>query len=90
VWVLLQPRDFLTSSLLYVGVSGTLLAVVVGTALGATETLQVSLPAHKGSFGDPDLATAPLSPVLFVTIACGSTSGFHLLGSSGTTAKQLD
>jgi carbon starvation protein len=90
VWVLLQPRDFLTSSLLYVGVSGMLLAVVVGMSLGATETLQVSLPAYKGSFGDPDLATAPLSPDLFVTIACGSTSGFHSLVSSGTTAKQLD
>jgi carbon starvation protein len=90
VWVLLQPRDFLTSNLLYVGVGGTLLAVIVGTFTGAGETLAISLPAYKGFMGDPELAAAPLFPLLFVTIACGTISGFHSLVSSGTTAKQLD
>ncbi len=91
VWVLLQPRDFLTSNLLYVGVGGTLLAVVVGTILGAGETLTIGLNGYNGFWGDPNLpVAAPLFPILFVTIACGTISGFHSLVSSGTTAKQLD
>jgi carbon starvation protein len=95
VWVLLQPRDFLTSSLLYTGVGGMLLAVIVATIVGfepvtigdATYTLSTQLPAFKG-FVHP--ALGPLFPFLFVTIACGTISGFHSLVSSGTTAKQLD
>jgi len=91
VWVLLQPRDFLTSSLLYVGVGGTLLAVIVGTVMGATGALTIDAPAFTTFWGNPDLpVAAPLFPILFVTIACGTISGFHSLVSSGTTAKQLD
>jgi len=99
VWVLLQPRDFLTSSLLYVGVGGMLLGVVVATALsvfgggfsvtyGETTytSLTTSLPAFKGFTS----SLGPIFPFLFVTIACGTISGFHSLVSSGTTAKQLD
>jgi carbon starvation protein len=91
VWVLLQPRDFLTSNLLYVGVGGTLIAVIVGTILGATGTLSIEAPTFTSFMGNPDLpVAAPLFPLLFVTIACGTISGFHSLVSSGTTAKQLD
>ncbi len=91
VWVLLQPRDFLTSSLLYAGVGGTLLAVVVGTFTGAATQLEVGLPAFKGFMGGDIVNNSlPLFPLLFVTIACGTISGFHSLVSSGTTAKQLD
>ena len=91
VWVLLQPRDFLTSSLLYAGVGGTLLAVIVGTFTGAAAQLEVSLPAFKGFMGGDIVNNSlPLFPLLFVTIACGTISGFHSLVSSGTTAKQLD
>jgi len=91
VWVLLQPRDFLTSNLLYVGVGGTLLAVIVGTFAGASGTLAIEAPAFTSFMGNPDLpVAAPLFPILFVTIACGTISGFHSLVSSGTTAKQLD
>ncbi|MFC7139631.1 carbon starvation protein A [Halosimplex aquaticum] len=91
VWVLLQPRDFLTSNLLYVGVGGTLLAVIVGTFTGAGETLAIEAPTFTTFWGNPDLpVAAPLFPILFVTIACGTISGFHSLVSSGTTAKQLD
>ncbi|MFB6152059.1 MAG: carbon starvation protein A [Haloarculaceae archaeon] len=91
VWVLLQPRDFLTSSILYTGVGGTLLAVVVGTILGsASQPLTVNLDAFYGFFGREGFTSAPLFPILFVTIACGTISGFHSLVSSGTTAKQLD
>jgi len=99
VWVLLQPRDFLTSSLLYTGVGGMLLGVLVATGLsvfgggfsvsygGSTYTaLETNLPAFKGFTS----ALGPIFPFLFVTIACGTISGFHSLVSSGTTAKQLD
>ena len=95
VWTLLQPRDYLSSFLLYTGVGGSLLAVIVGTiglALGIgpispTEPLEIQLAAYKGFIGVGGL---PLFPLLFVTIACGTISGFHSLVSSGTTAKQLD
>jgi len=88
VWLLLQPRDYLSSFLLYAGVGGTLLAVIVGTILGsAAQPLQINIGAYNGFWGTAGL---PLFPLLFVTIACGTISGFHSLVSSGTTAKQLD
>jgi carbon starvation protein len=95
VWVLLQPRDYLSSFLLYTGVGGTLLAVFVGTFLGTTEggseALQIQLPAYTSFMGGDLVAVAmPLFPLLFITIACGTISGFHSLVSSGTTAKQLN
>ncbi|SEA19059.1 carbon starvation protein [Haloplanus vescus] len=91
VWVLLQPRDFLTSSLLYAGVGGTLLAVIVGTVTGGGSQLVIDVPAYAGFWGGALVnTTLPLFPLLFVTIACGTISGFHSLVSSGTTAKQLD
>ncbi|UPW01730.1 carbon starvation protein A [Halorussus gelatinilyticus] len=103
VWVLLQPRDFLTSSLLYTGVGGMILAAIVGTLVGFSGTtvnvpsagiegvqvtsLTTQIPAYTG-FVHSELG--PLFPFLFVTIACGTISGFHSLVSSGTTAKQLN
>ena len=93
VWVLLQPRDYLSSFLLYTGVGGTLLAVIVGTLLGTASqplTIADSIGAFNGFWGLEAAGLAPLFPVLFITIACGTISGFHSLVSSGTTAKQLD
>ncbi|WP_135821641.1 carbon starvation CstA family protein [Halostella litorea] len=88
VWTLLQPRDYLSSFLLYTGVGGALLAIIVGTVMGsASEPLTVNIDAYYGFMGTTSL---PLFPMLFVTIACGTISGFHSLVSSGTTAKQLD
>lgn len=96
VWMLLQPRDYLSSFLLYAGVGGMLLAVIVGTLFGifdpvvyegSTYTLESQLPAFLG-FYSPELG--PIFPFLFVVIACGTISGFHSLVSSGTTAKQLN
>ena len=93
VWTLLQPRDYLSSFLLYTGVGGTLLAVIVGTVLGTSaEPLVIadSMGAFNGFWGVEGAGLAPLFPLLFITIACGTISGFHSLVSSGTTAKQLD
>ncbi|PSP45789.1 carbon starvation protein A [Halobacteriales archaeon QH_1_68_42] len=103
VWVLLQPRDFLTSSLLYTGVGGMILAAIVGTVIGfapvelniasagiegvEVSSLTTQISAWNGFFHG---SLGPLFPFLFVTIACGTISGFHSLVSSGTTAKQLD
>ncbi|MFB6095559.1 MAG: carbon starvation protein A, partial [Halodesulfurarchaeum sp.] len=88
VWMLLQPRDYLSSFLLYTGVGGTLLAVIVGTILAsANQPLVIDIGAYNGFWGTRGL---PLFPLLFVTIACGTISGFHSLVSSGTTAKQLN
>ena len=96
VWVLLQPRDYLSSFLLYAGVGGALLAVIVGTVFGtaATESgslvIADSMGAFNGFWGVEGAGLAPLFPLLFITIACGTISGFHSLVSSGTTAKQLN
>ncbi|MGM0397482.1 MAG: carbon starvation CstA family protein [Halobacteriota archaeon] len=89
VWTLLQPRDYLSSFLLYTGVGGTLLAVIVGTFLVSDPaTLEMQISAYTGFMAGE--YAQPLFPILFVTIACGTISGFHSLVSSGTTAKQLN
>jgi carbon starvation protein len=63
----------------------------VGTLAGTSaQPLTINLEAFHGFFGNPQFTSAPLFPILFVTIACGTISGFHSLVSSGTTAKQLD
>ncbi|OLZ40222.1 carbon starvation protein CstA [Natrinema saccharevitans] len=93
VWMLLQPRDYLSSFLLYTGVGGALLAVIVGTFITDTsQPLTFQIDAWYGAMGSNNAAydLMPLFPLLFITIACGTISGFHSLVSSGTTAKQLD
>ncbi|MFC7205162.1 carbon starvation protein A [Haloferax namakaokahaiae] len=88
VWVLLQPRDYLSSFLLYTGVGGALVAIVVGTLFGtSSQPLVTNLEPFYGFIGR---SGAPLFPLLFITIACGTISGFHSLVSSGTTSKQLN
>jgi len=83
VQYLLQPRDFINSHELYVGLVILFIAVVYVSFNGG------------GNFVAPainnDLAGAPsMFPLLFITIACGAISGFHSLVSSGTTVKQMD
>jgi len=86
VWLLLQPRDYLASFLLY----GCLLGGVVGV-LGASVRgmATVSWPGVRPLFNH-DAGLGFVFPALFVTIACGAVSGFHSIVASGTTAKQLD
>ncbi|WP_226042681.1 carbon starvation CstA family protein [Natrinema sp. DC36] len=90
VWVLLQPRDYLSSFLLYAGLFGMLLAVVIGTIFGtATEPLTMNLQPFTGFMSDDFGGVGPLVPMLFPTIFCGAVCGLHSMVCCGTTPKQL-
>ena len=80
VWTLLQPRDYINSHQLFVGLTLLFLGIFVAQPI-------VDAPAIR-SFSESD--TPSLFPLLFVTIACGAISGFHGLVSSGTSSKQLE
>jgi len=80
VSLLLQPRDYLNSFLLY----GLIIAAVLGVLIANPE-MKMSNEIHV-----TDVNLGYIFPVLFVTIACGAISGFHSLVASGTTSKQLD
>ncbi|MBS4073368.1 MAG: carbon starvation protein A [Algoriphagus sp.] len=80
VSLLLQPRDYLNSYLLY----GMMIAAVAGVVVANPQIeMSTQVQASSESLGY-------VFPVLFVTIACGAISGFHSLVASGTTSKQLD
>ena len=96
VWILLQPRDYLSSFLLY-----AMMVIAAVGVIGAGFTgsnLDMAMPAFTGWYDNMTVNAAtgaPTSlgyvfPALFVTIACGAISGFHSLVGSGTTAKQLN
>lgn len=76
--ILLQPRDYLSSYLLFFGIVVGFLGVVTARPIFSTPAF-ISYETQEG----------PLWPILFVTIACGAISGFHSLVSSGTTSKQI-
>lgn len=79
VWVLLQPRDYLS---VYILISGIGLAFI---------SLLIMRPEINGPafVGFSSTQGFPLWPILFITVACGAVSGFHSIVASGTTAKQL-
>ncbi|MDQ6973235.1 MAG: carbon starvation protein A [Mariprofundaceae bacterium] len=79
VWLLLQPRDFLNSLLLYLA----LFAMLAGFFMLDPDWVAPAFNPHPA--GAP-----PMLPFLFIVIACGAVSGFHGLVASGTTSKQLD
>ena len=86
VWLLLQPRDFLSSFLLYASLLGGVLGIAAGTITDPA-ALSINYPAFLGFSSDK---LGFLFPALFITIACGACSGFHSVIASGTTAKQID
>lgn len=86
VWILLQPRDYLSSFLLY-GMMIIAVLGVLGCAIFSPTHGNMDIPAFTTGYSE---TYGPIFPALFVTIACGAISGFHSLVSSGTTAKQLD
>ena len=90
VWILLQPRDYLSSFLLYFMMIVAFIGII-GAAITGNASLDI--PAFTGftaANGNGLFAKGMLFPALFVTIACGAISGFHSLVSSGTTSKQID
>ncbi len=90
VWILLQPRDYLSSFLLYFMMIVAFIGII-GAAFTGNASLDI--PAFTGftaANGNGLFAKGTLFPALFVTIACGAISGFHSLVSSGTTSKQID
>jgi|TARA_B100001105_G_scaffold249088_1_gene235581 carbon starvation protein len=80
VWTLLQPRDYINSHQLFVGLGLLFLGIFIAHP-------EVDAPALR-SLSEP--GTPGLFPLLFVTIACGAISGFHGLVASGTSSKQLE
>ena len=83
VWLLLQPRDYLNSYLLYAMMAlGFLGVFAAAPAVNLDAFAGWRAPNAKG-------AMTPLFPFLFITIACGACSGFHSLVASGTTAQQI-
>ena len=84
VWILLQPRDYLNSYLLYAMMVLGFFGVFVAHPTLSTDAFAGF--SAVGRSGSTDL----LFPFLFVTVACGACSGFHALVASGTSAKQLD
>ncbi|MDX8384621.1 MAG: carbon starvation protein A [Ghiorsea sp.] len=79
VWLLLQPRDFLNSLLLYLA----LFMMLAGFFMLDPEWVAPAInPNPEGA--------PPMLPFLFIVIACGAVSGFHGIVASGTTSKQLD
>ncbi len=78
VWFLLQPRDYISTWILFLGLFlGYLGLIVTNPRLNAPALVSFS---SKGG---------PLWPMLFVIVACGAISGFHSVVAGGTTAKQL-
>jgi carbon starvation protein len=84
VWLLLAPRDYLSTFLKI----GTIIALAVGIVVVAPP---LEMPAiTQFAAGNGPVWSGNLFPFLFITIACGAVSGFHALISSGTTPKMLD
>ena len=83
VWIMLQPRDYLSSFLLYAMMAVAVIGIVISAFSGRTE---FSIPAFTGW----STKIGTLFPALFITVACGACSGFHSLIATGTSSKQLD
>ncbi len=78
MWLLKQPRDYLSMFLLI----GMILGGVIGVFI---KNPDINMPAFVGF----EVKGLDLFPMLFVTIACGAVSGFHSLVSSGTSSKMI-
>lgn len=86
VWLLLQPRDYLNSFQLYIGLG----LVYIGLFIGAPLIVAPAINTHSHFFvRDISTGIPAMFPFLFITIACGAISGFHCLVSSGTTVRQV-
>lgn len=84
VWLLLAPRDYLSTFLKI----GTIVGLAIGIAVVAPDLRMPALTRFIDGSGP--VWAGSLFPFLFITIACGAVSGFHSLIASGTTPKMLD
>jgi carbon starvation protein len=84
VWLILAPRDYLSTFLKI----GTICALAVGILIVMPELRMPAISRFVDGTGP--VFSGALFPFLFITIACGSVSGFHALVSSGTTPKMLE
>lgn len=78
VWLLLQPRDYISTWVL-----------IIGMAVGLIGTLITHPPINAPAFTSFTTGSGPMWPMLFIIVACGAISGFHSLVGGGTTSKQL-
>lgn len=78
MWLLMQPRDYLSVFLLLGMVAGAVVGVLLANPT-------INMPAFVGF----EVGGKQLFPILFITIACGAVSGFHSLVSSGTSSKTV-
>jgi len=85
VWLLLCPRDYLSSFLKI----GTIAMLVVGVIV-ANPTLEAPMVNHQFAGGGGPYFDGPIFPYVFICIMCGAVSGFHALVASGTTPKMVD
>lgn len=85
VWLLLCPRDYLSSFLKI----GTIALLVVGVIV-ANPTLEAPAVNQQFASGGGPYFDGPIFPYVFICIMCGAISGFHALVSSGTTPKMVD
>ncbi|MEV0441525.1 carbon starvation CstA family protein [Streptomyces spectabilis] len=84
VWMLLAPRDYLSTFMKI----GTIVLLALGV-LVTLPTLKMDPVTDFASRGDGPVFAGSLFPFAFITIACGALSGFHALISSGTTPKMI-
>jgi carbon starvation protein len=84
VWMLLCPRDYLSSFMKI----GTIAFLVIAVVIVNPELHMPAFSQFTGGGGP--IIPGPLFPFAFITIACGAISGFHALISSGTTPKMID
>ena len=80
VWILLQPRDYISSWVLIIGVTLAFIGIFVVHP-------DMNAPVVATLY---DQSKGPIIPFLFIIIACGAVSGFHSLIASGTSSKQLN
>ncbi|WP_262007336.1 carbon starvation CstA family protein [Streptomyces sp. FIT100] len=84
VWLLLAPRDYLSTFMKV----GTIVLLAVGVVI-ATPALKMPAVTEFAGNGQGPVFAGSLFPFVFITIACGALSGFHSLVSSGTTPKMI-
>ena len=83
VWIVLQPRDFTNSFVLFGGMA----ALIIGVFGAGLAGVHASAPATNMAAGS--ITNGLIWPFLFITVACGAISGFHVLVAGGTVSKQV-